>query len=57
MGTTTRSALLTRFYRDIDNITLKEIESMLEDMKVIEVKLLVGEGEKIFKWIGPAVRH
>lgn len=57
VGTTTRSALLTRFYRDIDNITLKEIESMLEDMKVIEIKLLVGEGEKIFNWIGPTGRH
>lgn len=52
VGTTTRSVLLTRFYRDIDNNTLQEIETMLENMKVVEIKLLTDNREKIYKWIG-----
>lgn len=53
MGSTTRSVLMARFYRDIDSFTLKNIEDQLQQMKVVEVKLLPDKGEKMYTWKGP----
>lgn len=52
VGTTTRSLLLTRFYRDIDVNTMKEVETTLENMKVVQIKFLLDKQEKVFTWIG-----
>ena len=51
VGVTTRSALMAKFYRDIDAPTLKVIEENLTQMKVIKVELLVDKGDKVYRWI------
>lgn len=51
---TTRSALLSKFYRDLDSSTLKEVEEVMDQMKVIKVKYLTEQGEKSYEWIGEA---
>jgi hypothetical protein len=52
MGTTTRSKLLSTFYRDLDVFTLNQIEAQLQEMKVLEIKLLVKQRDKMYTWIG-----
>lgn len=53
VGTTTRKVLLARFYRDIDTNTLKDVETTLENMKVVEIKYLIESSEKVYHWVGP----
>lgn len=53
MGTTTRSVLMSKFYRDVDSFTLKSIEESMEQMKVVKIRLLADRGEKLYEWIGP----
>jgi hypothetical protein len=52
MGSTTRSVLLARFYRDVDSFTLRNIEEVMQQMKVVEVKALPDKGEKMYTWVG-----
>lgn len=51
MGTTTRSILMAKFYRDVDGLTLKTIEETLQNMGVLKVTLLVGKGDKMYTWV------
>lgn len=53
MGITTRSVLMSKFYRDVDPFTLKGIEETLVNMKVVKIKLLEGN-EKVYEWVGEA---
>lgn len=52
LGVTTRSVLMARFYRDLDADTLRRIEEQLTQMKVISIKLLPDQAEKIYTWVG-----
>lgn len=52
LGTTTRQTILSRFYRDVDTITLRDIESTMEQMHVLEITYLPGNRDKVYKWIG-----
>ena len=51
-GSSTRSLLLTKFYHDLDAGSLAEIETLMEQMKVVEIKLLPDKREKVYTWIG-----
>lgn len=50
---TTRSVLLTKFYRDIDAQSLRTIEESLEQMGSIKIKLVPDRGDKVYTWVGP----
>jgi hypothetical protein len=50
LGTTTRSVLMSKFYRDIDANTLKIIEEVMTQMRVVKVTLL-EKGDKLYEWI------
>jgi len=52
MGTTTRSALLNKYFRDVDIKMLVDIESKLEQMHLIKVRLIPEERDKMYTWIG-----
>lgn len=52
MGITTRSALLQKFFRDIEPMELEKIETQLVQMHVIEVKIQPEQKDKVYKWIG-----
>lgn len=52
VGTTTRSVVLGRFYRDLDPEALRVIEETGEGMKVIQVRVLPDRKEKVYQWIG-----
>lgn len=51
LGSTTRSVLLAKFYRDVDPATLRIIEEVLTQMKVVKITLL-EKGDKLYEWIG-----
>ena len=51
LGITTRSQLLTKFYHDLDAQTLISVEQLLEQMKVVEIRLLPDKREKVYTWI------
>lgn len=51
VGITTRSSLMAKFYRDLDSGTLRGIEEMMQQMKVIQVKSIPDKGEKVYTWI------
>ena len=57
MGTTTRTTLLGRFYRDLDAQGLKSVEEMLEQMKLVKIKLLPDQREKIYVWVGEGPKN
>lgn len=52
-GTVTRSKLLAMFYRDLDSQSLKGVEEILEQMKVVKVELIPTLGDKVYRWVGP----
>lgn len=52
LGITTRSTLLAKFYRDVDANTLKIIEEVMHQMKVVKIELIPDSGDKSYKWIG-----
>lgn len=52
MTITTRSQLLTKFYHDLDASALAEVEQLLEQMKVVTIKLLPDKREKVYTWVG-----
>lgn len=47
---TTRSAVLSKFYRDVDVTTLIEIEKTLEEMKWMNVQFNLNTKEKIYRF-------
>ena len=52
LGITTRSQLLTKFYHDLDANALTSVEMLMEQMKVVEIKLLSDRKEKLYTWVG-----
>ena len=54
VGVSTRSAILSKFYRDVDAVTLLDIEKTMEEMKWIEVKYNLVTKDKMYRYIGNA---
>lgn len=52
MGFTTRKLVLQKFYRDVDPLTLSNVEQLMQQMQVVKVKLMPEEGDKSYTWIG-----
>lgn len=52
MGTTTRKALMNRYFRDIDPMALSVAEQALQQAGLIKIKLLVEQSDKMYTWIG-----
>jgi len=52
MTVTTRSQLLVKFHHDMDSVALGQIETLMEQMKVVKIKLLPDQREKVYEWIG-----
>lgn len=52
MGITTRSLLLQKFFRDIDANSLAQVEALMMQMGVVKIKLMPGNGDKQYEWIG-----
>jgi hypothetical protein len=44
--------LLKDFYRNVDDVSLESIITVLRDMKVIEVTVLTKEGDRDYRYIG-----
>lgn len=51
-GITTRKALLQKFYRDIDPMTLANVEVLMQQMGAVKIKLNPENGDKTYIWIG-----
>lgn len=51
MGISTRSHVLSRFYRDVDAYTMTNIEETLRQMGCLAVKLMPGSLDKAYTWI------
>ncbi len=52
VGTTTRKTVLNKFFRDIDPMTLANIEQTLQQMGVLQVRLDPTNADKVYRWIG-----
>ncbi len=52
VGITTRKLILQKFYRDIDPITLSNVEALMTQMGVVKIKLLPEQQDKQYTWIG-----
>lgn len=52
MGITLRSGILMRFYRDVDAVTLTQVEETLRQMGCIRIKLMPQQQDKTYEWIG-----
>lgn len=52
-GEVTRSSLLRKFRRDVDSQTLKVVEEVLEQMKVVQIRRNPQEGEVTYVYTGP----
>ncbi len=52
VGVTTRKLLLQKFYRDIDPITLSNIEALMQQMGVVKIRLIPEQADKQYTWIG-----
>jgi hypothetical protein len=52
VGTTTRSQLMRMFYRDVDSTSLKIIEEVLVQMRVIKITNNLSSNEIIYTWLG-----
>lgn len=48
-----RSELLKQFYKDVDSAMLKNVEEVLSQMKLIEIRLQPGSGDCEYVYIGP----
>jgi len=51
LGITTRSQLLVKFYHDMDSMALRTIEEQMEQMKLVKIRLLPDQKEKVYEWI------
>lgn len=49
---TTRTALLAKFYRDIDAFSLKQVEDTLTQMGVLQIEIKPDMRDKIYRWVG-----
>jgi hypothetical protein len=54
VGVTTRSKLLSVFYRDMDAGTLKIVEELMTQMKVVKIGHLIEKNEVTYTWVGGA---
>lgn len=52
VGITTRKALMQKFYRDVDPQTLANIEATMQHLKVVQIKLIPEQADKMYTWIG-----
>ena len=52
VGVTTRSVILAKFYRDVDSVTMMDIEKTMEEMKVISVQYNLTTKDKTYRWVG-----
>ncbi len=52
VGITTRKVILQKFYRDIDPVTLANVEALMQQMGVVKIKLMPETGDKQYTWIG-----
>lgn len=52
VGAVARSDVLRRFYRDVDAPTMRIIEEVLVQMKVIQIRELVDRGDRVYIWVG-----
>lgn len=52
IGVTTRSLVLAKFYRDVDSPTLKVVEEVMEQMKVVKITIQPERRDKVYEWIG-----
>lgn len=52
VGITTRKMVLSRFYRDVDAMTMTAIEETLRQAGVIKVKLVPNTQDKSYEWLG-----
>lgn len=52
MGVTTRKLLLQKFYRDVDPITLTNVEALMQQMGVVKITLVPEQADKKYTWIG-----
>jgi hypothetical protein len=52
VGITTRKILMQKFYRDIDPMTLANVEALMQQMGVVKIKLLPEQSDKQYTWIG-----
>lgn len=52
VGSTTRKLLLQKFYRDIDAVTLSNVEMLMQQMGVVTIKLMPEQGDKLYTWKG-----
>ena len=52
MRITTRSNLLVKFHRDLDSNGLRQVEELMDQMKVVKIKLLPDGREKVYEWVG-----
>jgi hypothetical protein len=50
--TTTRKMVLQKFYRDIDPMTLSNVEVLMQQMGVVKITLLPQQADKLYTWIG-----
>lgn len=50
---TTRSTIMSRFYRDVDPDTLRMVEETGEQMKVLKITLLPEDRDKLYQWQEP----
>lgn len=53
-GSITRSELLSEYYRDVDSTTLKVVEEVLEQMKVVKIVYDTINQEVRYEWIKKA---
>lgn len=52
VGVVSKSDLMRKFHRDVDSATLRIIEEVMTDMRVIQIAITPGKGETVYKWIG-----
>lgn len=52
LGFTTRSVLMSKFYRDVDASTLKIIEEVMMNMRVIKIEAIDDMKDRKYTWIG-----
>lgn len=52
LGITTRSVLMSKFYRDVDSATLKIIEEVMVQMNVVTIELCNDNKDKKYTWKG-----
>lgn len=52
VGIASRKDVMRKFYRDVDGATMKIIEEVMDNMKVVQISVTLASGDKMYKWIG-----